>query len=53
MNQDNSPQTWGTELAISDEGEFPMHVFLVFQDGSQNFMQRSFPTLSFVICRVG
>lgn len=39
MNQDNSPQTWGTGLVIGDEEEFPMHVFLVFQDGSQNFMK--------------
>ena len=53
MNQENSPQTCDTGLVSSDEGQFPMHVFLVFQDGSQSFMQRSFPTLIFVICRVG
>ena len=53
MNQDDSPQTWGTELVISDEGQFPVHVFLVFQDGCQSFMKRSFPTLVLVICRVG
>lgn len=36
---------WTSEY--SDEGQFPMHVFLVFQDGSQSFMKTFVSYLDF------